>query len=178
MEVSKHHSTCCLIIRTCCITPNKLARAGDVHREMHCQVSCRSARRLATRFYEHIYESMFLFYWHATYTVSILSCLFWVLGAGCWVLAVMNTLIEHRPFHTRGVVVHSIQWVLLNNGMSHAHMRIGCTSNGSPRHAESRKVKINRKIIYLWFQLLVPRWSTPSMKALATDRPIVGLTSS
>ena len=31
------------------------------------------------------------------------------LGAGCWVLAVLNTLIEHRPFHTRGVVVHSIQ---------------------------------------------------------------------
>ena len=31
------------------------------------------------------------------------------LGAGCWVLAVLNTLIEHRPFHTRGVVVHYIQ---------------------------------------------------------------------
>ena len=31
------------------------------------------------------------------------------LGAGCWVLVVLNTLIEHRLIHTRGVVVHSIQ---------------------------------------------------------------------
>ena len=31
------------------------------------------------------------------------------LGAGCWVLVVLNTLIEHRLIHTRGVVVYSIQ---------------------------------------------------------------------
>ena len=45
------------------------------------------------------------------------------LGVGCWVLAVLNicTLIEHRPFHTRGVVVHSIQGFHLNNAMCYAH---------------------------------------------------------
>ena len=81
MEVSRHHGTC-LIIRTCCITPNELARAGAVHREMHCQGSCRSARRLATRCYAHIYESMFLFYCHAH------SVRFCRVFSGCWVLGI------------------------------------------------------------------------------------------
>ena len=56
MEVSRHHSTCCLLIRTRCITPNKLARAGAVYREMHRHGSCSSAQchRLATRFHAHM----------------------------------------------------------------------------------------------------------------------------
>ena len=49
----------------------------------------------------------------AILTVSVSDSVVSLLGAGCWVLAVLNTLslIEHRPFHTytRDVIVHSIQ---------------------------------------------------------------------
>ena len=106
MEVSRHHSTCCLIIRTCCITPNELARAGATYREMHRQGSCSSAHRLAARFHAHIYESMGLFYCHAC---SIRFCR---VCSGCWVLGTGFIEYTYRtqtsPYERCGLAFQSV----------------------------------------------------------------------